>query len=97
MVYIEPTASYSHSLERMFPLSLSIGVMVIMLFIAYRWLRGQTQGSSGWSAGRVAFCPAIAICGRAGSASFPPAPAARSTACSPSCPMRAKSAAGSIR
>ncbi|AIJ07784.1 MULTISPECIES: RNase E specificity factor CsrD [Edwardsiella] len=44
MVYIEPTASYSHSLERMFPLSLSIGVMVIMLFIAYRWLRGQTQG-----------------------------------------------------
>lgn len=39
MVYIEPTASYSHSLERMFPLSLSIVIMVIMLVFAYRWLR----------------------------------------------------------
>ncbi|MGY0161090.1 RNase E specificity factor CsrD [Edwardsiella tarda] len=44
MVYIEPTASYSHSLERMFPLSLSIVIMVIMLVFAYRWLRTQTLG-----------------------------------------------------
>ncbi|MDN6633480.1 MAG: diguanylate cyclase, partial [Enterobacterales bacterium] len=44
MVYIDPTASYTRSLETMFPVTVSIGLMILVLLFSYRWLREQTLG-----------------------------------------------------
>ena len=44
MVYIDPTASYTRSLETMFPVTISICLMIVVLLFSYRWLREQTLG-----------------------------------------------------
>ncbi|MDN5451020.1 MAG: RNase E specificity factor CsrD, partial [Enterobacterales bacterium] len=36
MVYIDPTASYTRSLETMFPVTVSIGLMILVLLFSYR-------------------------------------------------------------
>lgn len=44
MVYQDPMVNYFHSLLATAPLSLAIGFMVIIIFLAVRWLRRQLAG-----------------------------------------------------
>jgi len=44
LVYQDPMANYFHSLMTTAPLTLAIGFMVLMIFLAVRWLRRQLAG-----------------------------------------------------